>query len=42
MGNSNGDRRVGKPVSGVEDKGFTSLENGETNKILSFQAVDGA
>jgi VWFA-related protein len=31
----------GKPVSGLEAKDFTLLDNGEPNKILSFQAFDG-
>jgi VWFA-related protein len=33
--------KSGKPVSGLEGKDFTLLDNGEPNKILSFQAFDG-
>jgi VWFA-related protein len=31
----------GKPVSGLELKDFTLLDNGQQGKILSFHAVDG-
>jgi hypothetical protein len=31
----------GKPVSGLPDKDFTLLDNGQPQKIVSFQAFDG-
>jgi VWFA-related protein len=31
----------GKPVTGLESKDFTLLDNGQPQKILSFQAFDG-
>jgi VWFA-related protein len=33
--------KSGKPISGIEDKDFTLLDNGQPNKILSFEAFDG-
>jgi len=33
---------AGKPVTGLEAKDFTLLDNGEPGKIVSFQAFDGA
>jgi VWFA-related protein len=33
--------KSGNPVTGLEAKDFTLLDNGEPNKILSFQAFDG-
>ena len=31
----------GKPISGLEPKGFTLLDNGQANKVLSFQEFNG-
>jgi VWFA-related protein len=33
--------KSGKPVSGLEQKDFTLLDNKQPRKIVSFQAVDG-
>jgi len=34
--------KSGKPVTGLQAKDFTLLDNGQPGKILSFQAFDGA
>ena len=34
--------KAGRPVGGLESKDFTLLDNGEPQKIISFQAFDGA
>ena len=34
--------KLGRPVSGLELKDFTVLDNKQTQKILAFQAVNGA
>ncbi len=33
--------QAGKPVSGLAAKDFTLLENGQANRVVSFQAFDG-
>jgi VWFA-related protein len=33
--------KAGKPVSGLDAKDFTLLDNNQPGKILSFQAIDG-
>src|SRR5580704_13892139 len=34
--------KSGKPVSGLQQQDFTLLDNKQPQKLLSFQAVDGA